>query len=450
MSGVADLTRPETRPSVWQLAFPTILSNLMFAAVAIMQTKFVGSLGPVAVAAVGAGQRVFFAVQALLMAISVGTAALIARSWGANDRHEASHVLVASLVLGAVVSAVITLAGALFSHEIARVFGLDGPSTQSAGENIYWLTMFIVGFAINILVTGALRAAGDAWTPLVFVAVVNLVNLPLLYVFIFGAVGMPQMGAAGAPFASGLTLTIGGVVLLVLWMRQKLTIKFDLAQWFQVDRYRRLIHIGYPAALEQIVLQGGLFGFLALIGHYYGTEAFAAYNVGVNMLNIAMVVGFGFSIAGSTLVGQHLGAGDVEAARRSGWRATIMAVASMSVLALITAWNADAFARFFLGDQEETVRHTIEFTYILAAMLPLLGIEFAVGGSLRGAGDTRFPLISTFVGLIAMRCGLAALFTYMRLPVVWVYGAIVGDYVMKSILLIWRFRSGRWQYAVRP
>lgn len=449
MSEAADLAPTDSRPSIWQLAFPTILSNLMFAAVAIMQTKFVGSLGPVAVAAVGAGQRVFFAVQALLMAISVGTAALIARAWGANDRYEASHVLVASLVLGAVVSAVITIAGAMFSREIASVFGLDEPSTLAAASNIYWLTVFIVGFAINILVTGALRAAGDAWTPLVFVTVVNLVNLPLLYVFIFGAFGMPQMGAAGAAFASGLTLTIGGLVLLILWMRQKLTIKFDLAQWSQRERYRRLIHIGYPAALEQIVLQGGLFGFLALIGRYYGTEAFAAYNVGVNMLNIAMVVGFGFSIAGSTLVGQNLGAGDVEAARRSGWRATMMAVASMSVLALITVWNADAFARFFLGNQEETVRHTIEFTYILAAMLPLLGIEFAVGGSLRGAGDTRFPLISTFVGLIAMRCGLAALFTYMRLPVVWVYGAIVGDYVMKSILLIWRFRSGRWQHAVR-
>jgi putative MATE family efflux protein len=436
------------RPGIWQLAFPTILSNLMFSMVAMLQTKFVGDLGPVAVAAVGAGQRVFFTVQALLMAISVGTTALIARAWGAGDRREASHVLVASMVIAAVVSAVITLSGALFAQEVASMFGLDAEASRHAADNVFWICAFIIGFAINIIVTGAMRAAGDAWAPLVFVAVVNLVNLPLLYVFIFGAAGMPRMEAAGAPFAQGLTLTIGGLILLALWMRQKLTIRFEVSEWRVPERYRRLLDIGYPAALEQIILQGGLFGFLALIGHFYGTEAFAAYNIGVNMLNVAMVVGFGFSIAGSTLVGQHLGAGDPEGARRSGWRSTLLAVVSMSLIAVVVVLNADALAHFFLGDQEQTVRHTIEVTYILAAMLPLLGIEFAVGGSLRGAGDTRFPLISTFVGLIAMRCGLAALFTWMRLPVVWVYGAIIGDYVMKSILLIWRFRSGRWVHAV--
>src|SRR6201999_1023026 len=97
------------------------------------------------------------------------------------------------------------------------------------------------------------------------------------------------------------------------------SLKFHRGQLFQLPRYRRLLHIGYPVAVEQLVLQSGFFLFMSLIGHYYGTEAFAAYNVGVNMLNAAMVVGSGFSIAGATLVGQHLGAGDVEGAARSGW-----------------------------------------------------------------------------------------------------------------------------------
>src|SRR6202035_5024123 len=112
------------------------------------------------------------------------------------------------------------------------------------------------------------------------------------------------------------------------WMRQKLTIKLHPGDVFQMARYRRLLHIGYPVALEQLVLQFGFFLFMSLIGRYYGTEAFAAYNVGVNMLNAAMVVGSGFSIAGATLVGQHLGAGDTEGAARSGWRACSMAVAA--------------------------------------------------------------------------------------------------------------------------
>jgi putative MATE family efflux protein len=436
------------RPTIWQLAVPSIMSNLMFSMVAMVQTKFVGGLGAPAVAAVGAGQRVFFALQALLMAIGVGTTALVARSWGAGQREEASRITSASLMLGALVGLVLMIFGMLFSHQIAGVFGLDEHSTQLASRNIFWLAAFIIGFAIDIILSSALRAAGNAWTPLLFGLAVNLVNLPLLYAFILGNWGAPQMGAAGAPFASGLSFVLCGAVLVFLWTRQKLTIKFHPGDVFNRVRYQRLLHIGYPVALEQLVLQFGFFLFMSLIGHHYGTEAFAAYNVGTNMLNAAMVVGSGFSIAGATLVGQHLGSGDVEGAARSGWRACSMAIAAMSMIGFLICFNASALARFFLGSDEIAVLRTTEFTYIMGAMLPLLGVDMAIGGSLRGAGDTRFPLITSFLGLIGVRCALAATFAFFHLPVVWVYSSIIGDYMLKGSMLIWRFKSGHWKHAL--
>jgi putative MATE family efflux protein len=441
--------RPETRrPTIWQLAVPSIMSNLMFSMVAMVQTKFVGSMGAPAVAAVGAGQRVFFALQALLMAIGVGTTALVARSWGAGEREEASRITSASLMFGGMVGLVLMIFGMLFSHQIAEVFGLDEHAAELASRNIFWLAAFIIGFAIDIILSSALRAAGNAWTPLLFGVAVNAVNLPLLYAFILGKWGAPHMGAAGAPFASGLSFLICGAVLVSLWMRQKLSIKFYPGDIFNRARYARLLHIGYPVALEQLVLQFGFFLFVALIGHYYGTEAFAAYNVGVNMLNAAMVVGSGFSIAGATLVGQHLGAGDIEGAARSGWRACSIAVAAMSLIGFLIVLNAQSLARFFLGSDEIAVLRTTEFTYIMGAMLPLLGVDMAIGGSLRGAGDTRFPLITSFLGLIGVRCALAATFAAFHLPVVWVYSSIIGDYMLKGSMLIWRFKSGHWKHAL--
>ena len=437
-----------TRPTIWQLAVPSIASNLMFSMVAMVQTKFVGSMGAPAVAAVGAGQRVFFALQALLMAIGVGTTALVARSWGAGQREEASRITSASLMFGGLVGLVLMIFGMLFSHQIAEVFGLDEHSAQLAARNVFWLAAFIIGFAIDIILSSALRAAGNAWTPLLFGLAVNIINLPLLYAFILGNWGAPRMGAAGAPFASGLSFVLCGAVLVILWMRQKLTIKFFPGDIFKRARYQRLLHIGYPVALEQLVLQFGFFLFMSLIGHYYGTEAFAAYNVGVNMLNAAMVVGSGFSIAGATLVGQHLGAGDVEGAARSGWRACSMAVGAMSLIGFLIVINASGLARFFLGSDEIAVQRTTEFTYIMGAMLPLLGVDMAIGGSLRGAGDTRFPLMTSFLGLIGVRCALAATFAAFHLPVVWVYSSIIGDYMLKGSMLIWRFKSGHWKHAL--
>jgi putative MATE family efflux protein len=437
------------RPGIWELAFPSILSMLSFTFVGLVQTKFVGELGAQALAAVGAGQRVFFAMQAILMAVSAGTTALVARAWGAGDYTEASRVTMASLVLAGTFSAFVMVVGYFFAPAIAGVFGLDPATLKMASDNIRWLCLFNVAFAINFILSAALRASGDAWSPLWISGGVNLVNLPLLYVFVFGEFGFPRMGVAGAAIAAGISFSIGGAVLLGLWVKQKFRVKHVSGGWWRRERLRQLMNIGYPAAVEQFVFQVGFFIFLMLIGNYYGTEAFAAYNIGANMLMVCMTVGFGFSIAGATLVGQHLGANDFDGAARAGWRATGMAALSMGALGGVIAVFANELAGFFLGDEALTIKYTVQFIYIMAAVTPLMAIEFSIGGSLRGAGDTRFPLMATFLGLIGVRCGLAALATYMGVAVFWVYAALVGDYVLKAILLTLRFRSGRWKTAVR-
>jgi Na+-driven multidrug efflux pump len=123
-------------------------------------------------------------------------------------------------------------------------------------------------------------------------------------------------------------------------------------------------------------------------------------------------------------------------------------VAAMTLIGLMVVFNAPRLAHFFLGADQVAVQRTTEFTYIMAAMLPLLGVDMAIGGSLRGAGDTRFPLMTSFLGLIGVRCVLAATFTFFHLPVIWVYSSMIGDYMLKGSLLIWRFKSGHWKHVL--
>ena len=440
--------KSEERPSMWSLALPSILGNLSYTLVGLVQTKFVGELGAQALAAVGAGQRVFFAMQAILMAVSAGTTALVARAWGAGDYEEASRITMASLVLASGFAIFITIIGFFYAGNVASVFGLDKNTLEMAAANIRWLCLFNVAFAVNFIMSAALRAAGDAWSPLWVGGAVNVVNLPLLYVFIFGEFGFPQMGVSGAAIAMGLSFSAGAVALVALWVGQYFRVRYTRINWWSRERLRQLMHIGYPAAVEQGVFQLGFFILLMLIGNYYGTEAFAAYNVGANLLMICITVGFGFSIAGSTLVGQHLGANDHEGAVSSGWRAMRLAMISMGILGLGVIYFAHDMAVFFVGDAPLTVEYTVHFTRILGAMMPLLAVEFAIGGSLRGAGDTRFPLVATFLGLIGMRCGLAALATYLDMHVFWVYAALIGDYLLKGTMLVLRFKRGRWKTVV--
>jgi Na+-driven multidrug efflux pump len=81
-------------------------------------------------------------------------------------------------------------------------------------------------------------------------------------------------------------------------------------------------------------------------------------------------------------------------------------------------------------------------------MMPFMAIDFALGGSLRGAGDTRFPLVATIFSLIGVRLGLAILATWLGLAVEWVYAALTGDYLVKAAMLSWRFKRGRWKTVI--
>jgi putative MATE family efflux protein len=436
------------RPGIWQLAVPSILGNLSFTAVGLVQTRVVGELGAEALAAVGAGQRVFFALQAIMMAVSMGTTALVARAWGAGKYDEASRVTIASLVLACAIALPVTVLGFLFAGPFAAIFGLQGEAQQLAAANIRWLSVFTLAYAVTAILSAALRAAGDAWTPLWVSGGVNMINIPLLYVLVFGYMSVPAMGVVGVAVASGLAFALGGVSLLLLLQRTSSRLGGARDGWWHLHRIKALLNIGYPAAVEQFVIQTGFIVFLMLIGNYYGTEAFAAYNVGVNVLLAGITVGFGFAIAGSTLVGQHLGARDPAGAARAGWRCMAMAMLAMGAVGLVCIIFAEPLVLFFIKEPT-TVALTVQFIYLLGAMMPFMAVDLAIGGALRGAGDTRFPLIATMFSLIGVRCGLAILATWLELPVVWVYAALMGDYLVKSAMLAMRFRRGRWKTAIK-
>jgi len=433
---------------IWELAWPSILTNLLFSTIGIVSIKVVATLGAPAAAAVTVGNQIFFALQAVMIAVSAGTTALVARAWGARDRQEAVRTTLTSLSVGVGMGVCLTVPAMLFAHGIAGFFGLGAEATHLSGQFIRWLSLFNAAFAVNFIMSAALRAAGDARTPLWIGIATNVISLAGLYVLVFGHFGFPALGVMGAAIANGFAFLVAAVAFLVLWAGGWLVLPFARSSPVDRGRVGRLLHIGYPAALEQVVFRIGFFIFLGIVGHYYGTEAFAAYGIGVNILSLCFVVGFGFSIAGATLVGQNLGAGEPDAATASGWRALRYAMASMAVLGVAIIALAEPIARFMIDDAA-VIYYTVVFIYILGAVQPLMAVEFALGGALRGAGDTRFPLKATFVGLVAVRCTLAVAFALLGASVEWVFGALIGDYAIKALLLTLRFRSGHWR-SVMP
>lgn len=444
---VADTSGAGAHPGVWELAWPTIVSNLLFSASGFIDIKIVGSLGASAVAAITTGTRIFFTAQAVLMAILAGTTALVARAWGAGHRDEAAQIAELSLWLCLVVSALLTLGGTLGADALAGLFRLEPQTVALAATFTRWLSVFYMAFAAVMALSTALRAAGDVVTPLWIGALGNVVSVFFTYSLVHGTFGLPALGVAGAAIGNGTGFVTGALLLTALWRSGRLVVGTRGARAFRWELIQRLVRIGYPAALEQVAWQGGFVAFLWVIA-LYGTAPYAAYGIGVNLLSFSFVVGFGFSVAASTVVGQRLGARDPEGATRGGWRAMRLAIGVMLVFGACITAAARPLATFLIDDRE-VVRLTVAFIYVLGSVQALMAIEFSLAGALRGAGDTRFPFVTVLVGLFGVRFTLAALFAWRGLRVEWVFAALIADYLVKATMFTLRFRSRRWVSVVR-
>ena len=432
---------PETL-SVWGLAWPSILANVLFASVGVVALKAVGSLGTDAVAAVGTGGRIFFVIQSIMMAISTGTTALVARAYGAKRYQEASQVLYDSMLISMFLSFISIFIIWVAGEDLLGLFGLELEAKQLALDYLKVLILFSPTFGVSIIFGAAVRAAGDVKTPLFMGLIQNIINIFLLIGLVNGRYGFPELGVVGAAYAGGISFAIGSVLGLFVWVTKIITIPLPKLNSFSFSRFRELISVSTPAGLEQGVFQLGLLLYFWIIS-LYGNAPIAAYNVGINILMLSFMVGQGFTVAGATLTGQFLGAENPKEAKRSGWRSAGLTMVSMGILGILLALASRPIAGFFVDDPE-VIRLTVLFVWLLGIMQPLMALEFALGGALRGAGDTKSPLYIVSISLVFFRLTFAGFFAWFGFSIEYIFGSLIIDYVVKAILFTYRFESGRW------
>ena len=330
----------------------------------------------------------------------------------------------------------------LYGESIISFFGLDPESKKLAVIYIKYTMLFSAAFSSSFIFSSALRAAGDAKTPLAIMIFQNILNIYLLLGLVNGQFGFPEMGVVGASYAWGISFTVGTLVYVIMWFTKMTIIPLPSLHNFIYSRLRKIFKISLPATLESGVFQSGLLFYFWIIS-LYGTEPSAAYNIGINILMLSFMIGQGFSVAGATLTGQFLGANNPKEAIKSGWKSTGLSVISMGIVGLLIAIFSYEISSF-LVDDEEVIRLTVIFVWFLGSMQPLMAIEFAIGGALRGAGDTKSPLIITLIGLVFFRLAIALIFLLFNLPIEYIFASLMVDYLVKAILFAYRFNSQRW------
>ncbi|MGB0919726.1 MAG: MATE family efflux transporter [Alphaproteobacteria bacterium] len=442
---VRNRTRTPQNLSIWAIAWPTMIATLMQTVVRWADVKMVGDLGMTAVAGVTAGGQIYWFIQAVAMALSVGLTALCARAVGAGDMDKADKILKQAIIMAFFFGLFTWLAAIPILAPAIAILGLEQEVVDIGASYLFWIFAGNVPFTLAFVFGSAMRAAGDAITPLWTGLIANALNIFLNWVLIYGNLGAPKLGVDGAGIATSIAMVVQVVLFWAVWGRgigilkpQGNPFKIDFALW------KRIMRIGYPAGIEGAMFHVGLMAFMGLMT-LYGTEAFTAYQIGVQVLTLAFLPGQGFSIAASTLVGQHLGAENPDEAAKAGWRANLLSIGFMALFGVILILTAEPIARWFLDD-DRVVPLAVTFVIILGLAQPLMAIDFALGGALRGAGDTRFPMVAIFTGLFVCRLVPGALIAYVfdgGLTMLW--SVLFLDYTARAILLSLRFKRGKWR-----
>lgn len=430
------------------LAWPSLVENLLLQLMMMGSLMMVGRLGSGALAGVGVANQVAQLLQVLFMGLSVGNTSLVARSVGARRYEDARAATRQSLVVGTGVSVVV--AAACFPAA-PWILSLVGAEPEVAAQGAAYLQAIMISLplmAAALLMNGTLRGAGDTRTPMWATGAGNVANIVVAYPLVFGLGPVPAMGLTGL----GIGLVAGRLVACVLSLSAiargrtgPLAGSFGPgASWApDADILRQLFAVGGPAAMETGSVQLGMILFSLMVLHL-GTAEFAAQQVVFNAASLSMMPGMAFSVAATTLVGQHIGAGDVAGARRAGWRSTSWAAAWMGAGGLLFLLFPGPIVRLYT-DEVAVVAAAEWGIRIVGLGQPLQAAGFVLGGALRGAGDTKTTLYVGAASMWGVRLTLAYTFGVVLgwgVPGIWI--GWVSDWSTRGLAFLWAFKRGWW------
>ncbi len=444
-----------------RLAVPVLLEQLLVMQVGFVDIWLAGNfLESEHLAAMGLMSYILWLIPCVFGAVAVGATAMVARFTGAGDWSMAIRVTHQSLVIGAGVAAATTLFFSLLGHQFVAMLQLPGEAARLATVYLWILTPVIPAMMVEQVGIACLRGAGDTVSGFLAMSVVNVVNVTLSAALVTGWGPFPNLGWAGLAVGTAVGYAVAGAIILVMLLHGRAGLRVT---WTGLapdrDLIRRILRIGLPAGVDMVSIVLCHLWFLSIINSL-GVLASAAHGLGVRIESIAYLPGTAFQVAAATLAGQYLGAGDYRRATRSVLTACLMGGGMMSSAGLLFFFGGRWLTAIFLGPSAiETQALTVPLLKIVALSQPSLAIAMVLSGALRGAGDTRWPLVFTFLGFLGVRIPLAYFLAWDEVPIAWLgvtlngYGlgvigawyAMITDVLVRSLLVLVRFFHGGWK-----
>ncbi|MBT8507857.1 MATE family efflux transporter [Methanomicrobiaceae archaeon CYW5] len=439
-----NLTEGSIPRGLMAVAAPIIVGNILQGLVEVADLFFVGRLSPEAIAGVALSLTVIFVLMTVVIGLNGGTTAFVSRYYGKGDYEDAGRVLVQSLAIGFVFSVLISIVGVLWTEDILLLLGADA---MVAAEGSAYLTILSLGIAALVefwIIATFFQSIGDSTTPLIIIAIINILNIILNPVFIFGWFGLPAMGVAGAAMATVLTRTIGlctGIALL-----SPLNAQMGFTRHLHIDPplIRRILKVAIPN-MVQSGIRSVTFLIMFTIVTAYGTYALSAYGIVNRLETMVLMPGFGIATAAAVMVGQNLGAGDPARAEQSVWTATAIYGAFMvAMTAFFLVFGASLVGFFDPSGMSESI--ALSYVQVVSPFYVFLAAALVLSFALNGAGDTKKPMYAGIISYFIVQIPLAILLpdvTGTGIRGVW-YAMVVG-LLVQLVALYLMFQTGKWK-----
>lgn len=435
-----------TIKDVTSLALPAVGEMILYMMIGVFDTMMVGRFGGnLTVSSVGLSSEIMYTFTNIFISvgISVAVTSLVARRIGAKEHASAEKYASLGFAAGVITALCISIALFTLSKDI---LALAGASDQVIVLGSTYMRIVSIGIFFNMtmnVMNAILRGYGNTRVPLLGSLIINVINIFLDWVLIFGKFGFPRLGVEGAAIATSIGQFSGFLFIGIYMVRKsQVRIRLHYITKLRTHSVKRLFKLSIPSSMQE-----GAFSISRLISTFIimhtGTIAFASNQIATSLESISFMPGWGFAIAATTLTGQKIGEKDYKKAREYAYTSIFLGTSLMFLCALIFLLLPNFLVRLFINGSEIDVIRLGSMCLMAAALeQPFIAVSMIVGGALKGSGDTKTPFMVSFISSWAIRLPLMYYFIYhLELSVVYVWLITAVQWSFDAVLIFILFRK---------
>jgi putative MATE family efflux protein len=407
----------KTIKDVLNLAFPAVGEMILYMMIWVFDTMMVGQYGGnISVSTVGLSSEILYTFSNIFIAvgISVGVTSLVARKIGSKELDLAEEYASLGVLSGGTIALIIFIIAFVFCDDILKIAGAKG---EVITYGVTFMKIASVGILFNMLMNilnSILRGYGNTKTPMLVSLIINIINLSLDWLLIFGHYGFPKLGVKGAAIATS-SASILGFIFILFYILKKSLIKprFKYILKLNFNRLKEVLKLSIPSSMQEASLDISRL-FSAFIIIHLGSIAFASNQIAITIESVSFMPGWGFAVAATTLVGHKIGEGCYEDAKEYAYTCMILGCIVMAICALLFLIFPKFLIYLFINQREQQVIYLGAICLMIASLEQVpMAISMILGGALKGLGDTKTPFIISSISSWIIRLPLIFYFIYI-------------------------------------